>query len=394
MDMNDIKYWLGFNLVNGTGPAKLQALLDYYGDLRAAWQAPEDQLQRIGLDKRAIATFQEVRATVDLDRYAARVSAAGIDVLTWQSDRYPRLLREVAASPPVLYVAGKLQEMDGWAVAVVGTRRVTPYGRQITRELVAGLARSNVTIVSGLARGIDGIAHKTALEVGGRTIAVLGSGLASVYPPEHRSLAREIVEKGQGAVISEYALDTPPDAKNFPPRNRIISGLSLGTIIVEAGERSGALITANFAAEQNREVFAVPGNINSQTSRGPNRLIQQGAKLVLGVEDVLEELNLTMITQQVAVQIALPESEEEATLLAHLSPQPIHMDDLTRTTGLSSAQVGSTLALMELKGMVQQVGGMKYVLAREPGPVYETGDGAPAGDGERDRGTNGAPEIA
>jgi DNA processing protein len=388
MGMDDIKYWLGFNLVNGIGPAKLQALLDYYGDLGAAWQASEEQLQRIGLDKRAIATFQEVRTTVDLEGYAARVAAAGIDVLTWQSERYPRLLREVAASPPVLYVAGKLQEMDSWAVAVVGTRRVTPYGRQITRELVAGLARSNVTIVSGLARGIDGIAHKTALEVGGRTIAVLGSGLASIYPPEHRSLAKEIVENGQGVVVSEYALDTPPDAKNFPPRNRIISGLSLGTIVVEAGERSGALITANFAAEQNREVFAVPGNINSQASRGPNQLIQQGAKLVLGVEDVLEELNLTMVTQQVAVQMALPESQEEAALLAHLSPQPVHVDDLTRTTGLSSAQVGSTLALMELKGMVQQVGGMKYVLAREPGPVYETGDG------ERESGPDGAPENA
>ncbi len=393
MDMDDIKYWLGFNLVNGIGPAKLQALLDFYGELGAAWRAPEDQLQRIGLDKRAIATLQEVRATVDLERYAARVAAAGIDVLTWQSERYPRLLREVTGSPPVLYVAGTLQEMDSWAVAVVGTRRVTSYGRQITRELVAGLARNNVTIVSGLARGTDGIAHETALEVGGRTIAVLGSGLASIYPPEHRGLVKAIVERGQGAVISEYALDTPPDAKNFPPRNRIISGLSLGTIVVEAGERSGALITANFAAEQSREVFAVPGNINSHASRGPNRLIQQGAKLVLGVEDVLEELNLTMVTQHVAVQMALPESEEEAMLLAHLSPQPVHVDDLTRTTGLSSALVGSTLALMELKGMVQQVGGMKFVLAREPGPEYETG-AATAGDDESDRGLSGAPEHA
>jgi DNA processing protein len=271
--------------------------------------------------------------------------------------------------------------MDSWSVAVVGTRRLTSYGRQITRELVAGLARSNVTIVSGLARGIDGIAHKTALDVGGRTIAVLGSGLASIYPPEHRGMARQIVDNGQGAVISEYSLDTPPDAKNFPPRNRIISGLSLGTIVVEAGERSGALITADFAAEQDREVFAVPGNINSHASRGPNRLIQQGAKLVSNVEDVLEELNLTMVTQQVAVQIALPESAEEAALLAHLSPQPVHVDELTRASGLTSAEVGSTLALMELKGMVQQVGGMKYVLARESGPAYEVNTAGNTDDG-------------
>lgn len=377
--MDDLNYWLGFNLVMGIGPTKLQALLDYYGDLGAAWTAPEDQLQRIGLDRRAISSLREARETLDLDAYRTRVAAMGIQVITWQSQHYPWLLREVAASPPVLYVAGALQEMDSWSVAVVGTRRVTPYGRQITRELVAGLARNNVTIVSGLARGIDGIAHQTALDVGGRTIAVLGSGLASLYPPEHRSLARRIIEENRGAVITEYALDTPPDGKNFPPRNRIISGLSLGTIVVEAGERSGALITANFAAEQNREVFAVPGNINSHASRGPNSLIQQGAKLVTCVEDVLEELNLTMVSQQVAVQMALPESAEEAALLAHLSPQPVHVDELTRVSGLSSAQVGSTLALMELKGMVQQVGGMKYVLAREPGPEYEV-DTATAAD--------------
>jgi DNA processing protein len=172
--------------------------------------------------------------------------------------------------------------------------------------------------------------------------------------------------------VSEYALGVQPDARNFPPRNRIISGLSLGTIVVEAGERSGALITADFALEQNREVFAVPGNINSHASKGTNRLIQQGAKLVRCVGDVLEELNLTMVPQQVAVQMALPESAEEAALLQHLSPQPIHVDDLSRACGLPSAQVSSTLTLMELKGMVQQVGGMRYVLSREPDPVYET----------------------
>lgn len=377
--MDELNYWLGFNLVSGIGPAKLQALLDYYGELGPAWNAPEDELRRIGLDRRAIVSLREAQA-IDLDAYRQRVQAAGIEILTWQSERYPRLLREVASAPPVLYVAGRLQEMDSWSVAVVGTRRLTPYGRQIARELVAGLARNNVTIVSGLARGIDGIAHKTALDVGGRTIAVLGSGLASIYPPEHRGLARKIIDADQGALITEYALDTPPDAKNFPPRNRIISGLSLGTIVVEAGDRSGALITADFAVEQNREVFAVPGNINSYASRGPNRLIQQGAKLVTGVEDVLEELNLTMVTQQVAVQMALPESAEEAALLAHLSPQPVHVDELTRVTGLSSAQVGSTLALMELKGMVQQVGGMKYALAREPGPTYEVPAVADADD--------------
>jgi len=370
--MSDLKYWLGFNLVKGIGPAKIQAMLDYFGDLATAWQAAEAQLERIGIDRRARQALLEARATLDLDQYQARVEEAGYRVLTWDMDHYPRYLREIPAAPPVLYVAGEVQVVDEWAVAVVGTRRLTAYGRQVTRELVAGLARNNVTVVSGLARGIDGIAHKTALEMGGRTIAVLGSGVNCIYPPEHRKLAQQIVTEKRGAIISEYALDTPPDAKNFPPRNRIISGLTLGTIVIEAGERSGALITADFALEQNREVFAVPGNITSRASKGTNRLIQQGAKLVTGVTDVLEELNLTMVPQQVAVQMALPESAEEAALLQHLSPQPTHVDELSRASGLPSAEVSSTLTMMELKGMVQQVGGMRYVLSREPDPVYET----------------------
>lgn len=374
--MDEQHYWLGFNLVKGIGPAKFQALLDYFGEAGAAWRASEDALQRVGIDRRAIAALREVQANVDLVQVAERVAQAGVALLTWQSPDYPRLLREIPGAPPLLYVAGRLQEMDNWSVAVVGTRRLTPYGRQVTRELVAGLARSNVTIVSGLARGIDAIAHQTALEAGGRTIAVLGSGLENVYPPEHRGLVQQIVEGGQGAVVSEYPLEAMPEARNFPPRNRIISGLSLGVIVVEAGERSGALITTSFAAEQGREVFAVPGNINSRASAGTNRLIQEGAKLVASVEDVLEELNLTMVTQQVAVQMALPESAEEAALMAHLSPQPVHVDDLVEASGLSSAQVGSTLALMELKGMVQQVGGMKYVLCREPDAEYSASAGS------------------
>lgn len=369
--MSDLKYWLGFNLVKGVGPAKIQAMLDYFGDLATAWQASDAELERVGIDRRARQGLREARASLDLDRYQARVREAGYQVLTWSMEQYPRYLREIPAAPPVLYVAGELQVGDEWAVAVVGTRRLTAYGRQVTRELVAGLARNNVTVVSGLARGIDGIAHKTALDVGGRTLAVLGSGLNYIYPPEHRKLAHRIVAEKRGAIISEYALDTPPDAKNFPPRNRIISGLTLGTIVVEAGERSGALITADFALEQNREVFAVPGNITSRASKGTNHLIQQGAKLVTAVADVLEELNLTMVPQQVAVQMALPESAEEAALLRHLSPQPIHVDELSRASGLPSAEVSSTLTLMELKGMVQQVGGMRYVLSREPDPIYE-----------------------
>lgn len=369
--MPEEKYWLGFNLVNGVGPAKVQALLDHFGSLAAAWQATELQLAHIGFDRRTIQNLQETRTAVDLDRAWEQVQTADIHLLTWESPDYPPYLKEIPAPPPLLYVQGELREADRWAVAVVGTRRLTSYGRQVTQDLVAGLVRHNITVVSGLARGIDAVAHKTAVEMGGRTIAVLGSGLDAIYPAEHRQLAQSIIN-GHGALISEYGLGVQPEAKNFPPRNRIISGLSLGVLIVEAAERSGALITANFAAEQNRDVFAVPGNINSPASKGPNQLIQQGARLVTGIEDILEELNIYMVAEHTAVQMALPETAEEIALYAHLSSQPVHIDDLSRVSGLPTGMVSSTLTIMELKGMVRQVGGMNYILCREPDPAYET----------------------
>ena len=368
--MSDLKYWLGFNLVKGIGPAKVQALLDYFGGLGPAWHATELQLQKIGLDQRAIRSFAEARSQLDLDICLQQVEKSGIRLLTWETADYPAYLREIPTAPHLLYLHGELEEIDRLAVAVVGTRRLTAYGRQVTRDLVTGLVRHGVTIISGLARGIDAVAHKTTLEAGGRTIAVLGSGLDCIYPAEHRSLVKEIVA-GRGAVISEYGLGVQPEAKNFPPRNRIISGLSLGVVVVEAGERSGALITANFALEQGRDVFAIPGNINSVASKGPNRLIQDGAKLVTSVDDVLDELNLQMVVEQTAVQMLLPETAEEAALLEQLTYQPIHVDELGRATGFPTSLVSSTLTMMELKGMVQQTGGMNYVLSREPEPIYQ-----------------------
>ena len=369
--MSEEKYWLGFNLVKGIGPAKVQALLNNFGDLQSAWHAREPQLRKIGFDKRAIDSFLATRAKLDLDQCLADVQSIGVSLLTWNSETYPSYLREIDGAPPLIYVHGSLEEIDRWAVAVVGTRRLTSYGRQVTQELVTGLVLNGVTIVSGLARGIDAIAHKTALDHGGRTIAVLGSGPDCIYPPENRSLARQIVN-GRGAVITEYGMGVQPEAKNFPPRNRVISGLSLGVIVVEAGDRSGAGITARFALDQGRDVFAVPGNINSPASVGTNRLIQQGAKLVAGVDDVLEELNLAMVLEHSAVQLALPQTEDESAIFENLSAQPVHVDDLSRSTGLSSSVVSSTLTLMELKGMVRQAGGMNYIIAREPDPAYDT----------------------
>jgi DNA processing protein len=369
--MSEEKYWLGFNLVKGVGPAKVQALLNYFGDLRSAWGAQREQLRKIGFDQRSLQSFIAAREELDLDQCLTDVQAIGVSLLTWNSEAYPSYLREIEGAPPLIYVHGGLEEIDRWAVAVVGTRRLTSYGRQIAQDLVTGLVLNGVTIVSGLARGIDAIAHKTALEHGGRTIAVLGSGPDCIYPPENRTLARQIVN-GRGAIITEYGLGVQPEAKNFPPRNRIISGLSLGVIVVEAGDRSGASITAKFALEQGREVFAVPGSINSPASKGTNRLIQQGAKLVTGVDDVLEELNLAMVLEHSAVQLSLPETPDEAALYEHLSAHPVHIDDLSHVSGLTSSVVSSTLTLMELKGMVRQVGGMNYVMAREPEPTYDT----------------------
>jgi DNA processing protein len=366
--MGNLRYWVGFNIVRGIGPIRLRALLDFFGDIERAWHAPADGLRNAGLDRRSLNNLLAARAELDLDREVEKVAAAGARVLTWESADYPQLLREIPAPPPVLYVKGTLTEEDGWAVGVVGTRRASTYGREVTRRLVGALARSGITIVSGLARGIDGEAHRAALEAGGRTIAVLGCGIDRVYPPEHRKLAQEIVQNG--ALVSDYALGTPPEGVNFPPRNRIISGLSLGVLVTEAGTRSGALITVDFAAEQGRDVFAVPGSVLNKGSRGTNAMIQDGAKVVLGPEDILVELNLTMVAEQTEVRQVLPADATEEALLARLSAEPVHVDELRQELDLPIAQVTSTLALMELKGMVRQVGGMKYITAREPGVEY------------------------
>jgi DNA processing protein len=268
----------------------------------------------------------------------------------------------------VLYVRGQLITEDEWAVAIVGTRRASAYGRTVAARLSTDLAVNHVSVVSGLARGIDGEAHRAALKAGGRTIAVMGCGLDLVYPAEHRNLAQEIVENG--ALVSEYPLGTRPEAGNFPPRNRIISGLALGVLVVEAGLKSGALITADYAADQGRDVFAVPGNLFVRSSIGTNRLIQDGAKLVTGAEDILEELNLMMIAQQTEVRAVVPETEIEALILKHLGLEPVHVDELSLRSGLPIAKVTSNLALMELKGMVRQVGGMNYVTMRESSINY------------------------
>ena len=361
--MSARKYWLGFSTVNGVGPMRVRALLERFGDLERAWKAPEDALRAAGLDRRAIANLQRARHTLNLDALEAQLDALGAHAITLQDPHYPALLREIADAPPVLYVKGRLQAGDRWAVAFVGTRRATVYGREMTRRLVEALASTGITVISGLALGIDAVAHRAALEAGGRTIAVLGCGIDRVYPPEHRKLAAAITQ--HGALVTEFPPGTPPEAKNFPVRNRLISGLSLGVVVVEAPKRSGALLTANVAADQGRDVFAVPGNATSASSTGANRLIQNGAKLVLDAQDILDELNLdyTAVETRTRVHALVPDDPIQAQIAALLSDTPIHIDELYRLSGLPVAQVSSTLVVMELKGLVLRHEGMYYTLA-------------------------------
>jgi len=365
----DIKYWVGFSLIPGIGRVKFTQLENYFGSLEAAWQAAPADLKHAGLDTSSIHAITSWRPKISLEVEMEKLDRYGVKALTCHDPDYPSRLREIYDFPPLLYVRGSLLPEDEWCLAVVGTRRATVYGRQVTEEIVADLSRSKITIVSGLAKGIDSVAHNSALEGGGRSIAVFACGLDIVYPSENANLARSIIQ--QGALISEYPLGTRPRAENFPRRNRIMSGLSLGVLIIEAGETSGAMITARLALEQNREVFAVPGSILSPASTGTNHLIQEGAKLVRDYTDILEELNLMAVAHQIEMKEVLPSSDTESLLLKQLRAEPTHIDEVCRSSGLPISTVSSTLAMMELKGLIKQVGTMNYVLAREARQEYQ-----------------------
>jgi len=359
----DIKYWVGFNLIPGIGRVRFSQLENHFGSMEKAWGASPAELKKAGLDRNTVQAIATWQPKISPDDEMEKLARYGVQVFTYKDKTYPARLREIYDYPPVLYVRGELLPQDEWCLAVVGTRRATVYGRQVTEEIVADLAQSRITVVSGLARGIDSVAHQAALEAGGRSLAIFACGLDIVYPGENADLARRIMQ--QGALVSEYPLGTRPRADNFPRRNRIMSGLSMGVLVVEADETSGAMITAQFALEQNREVFAVPGSILSPASRGTNHLIQEGAKLVRDYTDILEELNLMTIARQMEMKEVLPASDTESLLLKQLSAQPTHIDEVCRSSGLPVATVSSTLAMMELKGLVKQMGPMSYVLARE-----------------------------
>jgi DNA processing protein len=369
MTKKEIKYWVGFSLIPHIGRVKLSQLESHFGNLEKAWRATPSELKHAGLDRGAVNAVTYWQSKISLDEEMEKLERYGIKVLTFHDKDYPSRLKEIYDYPPLLYIRGSILPQDDWCLAVVGTRRATVYGRQVAEEIVTDLARSQITIVSGLAKGIDSIAHRSALEAGGRSLAVFGCGLDVVYPAENATLARDIIQ--QGAIISEYPLGTRPRADNFPRRNRIMSGLSLGVLVVEADETSGAMITARLALEQNREVFAVPGSILSPASNGTNHLIQEGAKLVRNYTDILEELNLTAVAQQMELKEVIPASDTEALLLKQLSAEPTHIDEVCHGTGLPVSTVSSTLSMMELKGLVKQVGNMNYILSREAREAYK-----------------------
>jgi DNA processing protein len=367
--MVDIKYWAAFKRVPRLGTVRFRRLEAYFGDLEKAWNAGLAEFKAAGLDDRSARDLIALRGETSPEAELEKVHRAGIKLVTWHDDDYPVRLKEIADPPPVLYYKGTLLPSDERSVAVVGTRGPTSYGREATAGLTGDLARNGIAIISGLARGVDGVAHRAALENGGRTIAVLANGLDIIYPREHTNLAQQITE--HGAIVSEHPPGVRPDSRSFPRRNRLISGISLGSLVVEAGEGSGARWTVYHALEQNREVFCVPGSIYSPMSRLTNRLIQEGAKLVSNVTDILEELNLTAVARQVPLPLPVDtDGDPESALLSYLNDEPKHIDDIRRSADIPIASVSSMLTMLELKGMVRQVGCMHYVRLREVSQVY------------------------
>lgn len=391
LPLPELAYWVAFSRVTGIGPKRFKLLLDFFlQDANAAWNASENDLLQAGLEPKIAANVLAQRASINPQQELVRLERYRVSVVTWSDPAYPAALKDFDYAPPVLYIAGSISDADAFALAVVGTRKLSAYGRQVTEQFVSELVANNVTIISGLAQGIDTIAHTAALDAGGRTIAVLACGLDTIYPPQNTKLAQRIVESGQGALVSEFPIGVKPDSRYFPIRNRIISGLSRGVLVTEAPARSGALITANFALQQDREVFAVPGNIFAATSEGVNKLIQEGIHPVTSARDILEILGFHSHTQsnfayppagdtsspsknpgsaaikraaQPAKAAPQPETEDERALLALLDSNPRHIDEIIRATALPTTTVASTLMMMELKGMIRQVGAMHYTVA-------------------------------
>jgi DNA processing protein len=360
--------WIALSRVKGLGGVSFKKLAARFADPTDAFAASARDLEQIqGLDKDVVSGLLNFSQWGEIDEEFRRIEEAGATILPFTDRSYPARLRMIADPPPFLYVKGEFRPDDDKAVAVVGSRSASEYGCRIARDLSRGLSSLGFTVVSGMARGIDGTAHEAALEAGGRTIAVLGSGVDRAYPPEHGELCRRISENG--AVVSEQPIGAKPMAFNFPARNRVISGLSLGVVVVEATEKSGSLITASLALEQGREVFAVPGEAGASRSRGTHRLIRQGAKLVENVRDIVEEIAPQLATGAGAVDQPprqLPQNASDAArkIFALLQERALQIDEVIENSGFPPSKVSEVLLELELQGHLQQLPGKRYRVER------------------------------
>jgi DNA processing protein len=362
-DHSEHALWLALTRIKGLGCISFKKLASHFADPTQSLSATAAELSAIeGIDRKAVDGLLAFTQWDEVEQEVQRAEEAGVKIIPFGSGIYPARLRSIVDPPPCLYVKGEIRREDDKAVAVIGTRSASHYGRRVARDLCRGLASLGFTVISGMARGIDGVAHDEALNAGGRTIAVLGSGVDRAYPPEHRKLYDRISENG--AVISELPLGAPPLAFNFPARNRLISGLSAGVVVVEATEKSGSLITAAIALEQGREVFAVPGEVGSSRSRGGHRLIRQGAKLVENVDDILEEIAPQLVARdrQPAALRTLPVDAQPEThkIFDLLQERSLHIDEVIEASGFSASRVSQILLELELQGFLKQLPGNRY----------------------------------
>jgi DNA processing protein len=363
--MNSTEACIALNMLPHIGPVRLRKLLEVFETPEHALNARRGELRAVeGIGNEVADQISNWESIVDLPAELKRVRDFGATVITQQSPQYPKSLREIHAPPIVLYVWGELQERDQHAIGIIGSRRTTHYGMEAAKKLSYQIAYAGLTVVSGLARGIDTAAHQGALAAKGRTVAAIGSGLSKLYPPENQALAEKI-SNGNGAIVSEFSMEIEPDRQTFPMRNRIISGWSHGILVVEAGLNSGALITASQAIEQGRSVYAVPGHINAPSAMGSNRLIQQGAKLVMSANDILDDLQVLLpeakASPEAAVRPLPPLSEEERRVYDSINAAETPIDQIAAKCDLPSATVSSTLLRLELKRLVKQLPGKYFV---------------------------------
>jgi DNA processing protein len=341
------------------GPVRTKLLLSYFKSAEKIWKVDVKELVKVGLSEKKMLEFSEFRKNFDIGEYFKKLKRLKIKVVTVLDKDYPKNLKDLDGAPVVLYYKGLLKPADVNSIAIVGSRKMTSYGREVTKIFSSGLADCGVTIVSGLAYGVDTIAHQAALDAGGRTIAVLGNGLDSIYPPENKPLAEKIIH-GRGALISEYPLGYPALPPNFASRNRIVSGISAAVLVVEGAEKSGTLLTASHAAEQGKTVFAVPGQITSPLSAAPLYLLKNGARLATLPTDLLQELDLQVKVDREKIEKIMPGSSEEEKILAILENEPLHLDELVRMSGCLTSEISARLTIMEMKGMVKNLGQGMY----------------------------------